>query len=191
MFDSQITDVMDKVDDLRNTKDDHMQIPRDEANLLAQLIRIGRCVSVCEIGVSYGFSTLHQAAAVKDNGGHLHGIDIRPHKIEAATEHLSQAGLDDVVTLHLGDGREVLKTLTPDRPFDFCFIDAVKEQSMAYLHALVPLLADRAMLVTDNTHHPDPERLKEFVAHLRSLENTHSCGVPVGNGFELTIWRKQ
>jgi len=186
MFNTQIQSVIDRVDQLRHEVDDHWQIPRDEAQVLAQLVRVGRFKSLCEVGVSYGFSTLHLAAAAKEHGGHIHAIDLAPKKINAATQHLTEAGLIDTVTLHLGDAREVLKTLTPDEPFDFAFIDADKPESQAYLDALWGKLGDRAVLITDNigTH---PEELSGFIGGLRARPGVTSCGVPVGNGFELTI----
>ena len=76
MFTESVQAVIDRVDRLRTEVDDHWQIPRDEALVLAQLVGIGRCVSICEIGTSYGFSTLHLAAAAQRNGGHVHTIDM-------------------------------------------------------------------------------------------------------------------
>src|SRR5262245_3890524 len=101
--------------------------------LLAQLVRIGRCVSICEIGTSYGFSTLHLAAATAGHGGHVHSIDRDPRKILAAAANLREAGLADVVSLHEGDAAHVLSGLRPRSPFDFVFIDATKAQCDAYL----------------------------------------------------------
>ncbi len=69
MFSESVRVVIDRVDRLRDQVDDHWQIPRDEAMVLAQLVRVGRCVSICEIGTSYGFSTLHLAAAASEHGG--------------------------------------------------------------------------------------------------------------------------
>ena len=52
MFDAPVQTVIDLVDQLRDTTDDHWQIPADEARLLAQLVRMGAlphpdtCVSV-------------------------------------------------------------------------------------------------------------------------------------------------
>ncbi|MEX0654458.1 MAG: class I SAM-dependent methyltransferase [Phycisphaeraceae bacterium] len=189
MFNANVNAVMDTVDALRGKVDDAWQIPRPEAQLLAQLVRLGQCRSICEIGVSYGFSTLHLAAAVNENDGHLHGFDAAEKKVTAATKHLAEAGLGRCATLHLGDARETVPRVTPDRPYDFVFIDAVKTQSRDYLDAVWPKLADRAVLVTDNTS-THPEELGDFVAHLRSLPNATSCGVDVGNGFELTILRR-
>ena len=186
MFADSIEAVINRVDRQRAEVDDHYQIPRDEARVLAQLVGIGRSVSICEIGTSYVFSTLHLAAMAQRNGGHVHTIDKDPKKVAAATANLRDAGLLAVVTVHQGDARELLATIRPSAPFDFVFIDATKEQSDAYLDAVLPRLAPRCVLVTDNTTtHAD--ELASFVARLRSLEGFQSCSVPVGNGFELTV----
>jgi predicted O-methyltransferase YrrM len=190
VFDPKVQAVIDKVDALRQRVDDHWQIPRDEALVLAQLVRLGRCVSLCEIGVSYGFSTLHLAAATRECGGHVHGFEMSDKKVAAATAHLREAGLIDTVTIHPGDARETVAAVNPPTPYDFVFIDATKEQSFDYLNAVWPKLAPRAVLVTDNTTtHRD--ELAAFIAHLRSLPGVTSCDVPVGNGFELTLVRRR
>jgi len=189
MFSNDVKQVIEKVNALREQVDDHWQIPADEALVLAQLVRIGRCRSVCEIGMSYGFSTLHLAAAAAETGGHVHSFDISEKKVQATTDHLTEAGLIDVVTLHLGDARQTVAEVTPGEPYDFAFIDAVKEQCFEYFDALLPKLADAAVVATDNTQtHPDA--LADFVKHLRHMDNARSCEVPVGNGFELTHVRR-
>lgn len=149
---------------------------------------IGRCISICEVGTSYGFSTLHLAAAASGHGGRVHSIDADPKKVRAACESLKEAGLAEVVTLHEGDVRKVLSEIRPQAPFDFVFIDATKAQSDAYLDAVWSKLAPGCVLVTDNTvTHAD--ELAPFVARLRGLPGFTSCGVAVGNGFELTVRR--
>lgn len=186
MFNEQVQSVIVHVDEMRNHVDDHWQIPRDEAELLAQLVIIGRCVSVCEIGTSYAFSTLHLAAATRLNDGFVHAFELSEKKINAATEHLTCAGLIETVRIHQGDAREEVGQFEPEKPYDFVFIDAVKDQSFEYLEVVTPKLAQRAILVTDNTtSHAD--QLTSFVQHLREIPNARSCGVDVGNGFELTI----
>ncbi len=188
MFDTQVQAVMDRVDALREQVDDHWQIPRAEALVLAQLVRLGKCQSICEIGTSYGFSTLHLAAAAREVGGHVHGFDIDPKKIERTYAHLKEADLIDVVTLHEGDARQMVAAVEPAEPFDFVFIDAVKSQCFAYLEAVWPKLAPRCALATDNTG-THPRQLAPFVDHLRNHEEFDSCDVPVGNGFELSVRR--
>ncbi|MBI1374579.1 MAG: methyltransferase [Phycisphaera sp.] len=189
MFDETVQAVIDEVDALRNQVDDHWQIPADEAALLAQLVRVGRCESICEIGTSYGFSTLHLAAATRPIGGHVHTFDISERKTAAARGYVTRAGLADAVTFHTGKSQELLPTLDIDRPFDFVFIDAWKEESLAYLEAVTPRLADHAVLITDNTDtHRD--ELSGFIRHLRSMPGAAGCNVSVGNGFELTVWQR-
>lgn len=189
MFETGVQAVMDEVDGLRHRVDDHWQIPREEAELLAQLVRLGGCRSICEVGVSYGYSTLHLAAATQPLGGRVHGFELSAKKVAAATDHLSRAGLDGVVTIHPGDARETLAAFEPESPYDFAFIDATKAQSGAYLDALLPKLADRAVLITDNTV-SHAEELSDFVRRLRGLDGATSCGVRVGNGFELTVLQR-
>jgi predicted O-methyltransferase YrrM len=186
VFEQNVQTVIDKVDQLRETTDDHMQIPRAEGPVLAQIVRIGRCRSLLEIGVSYGFSTLHLAAACRENGGHQHSVDISEKKINAAREHLTEAGLIETVSLHLGDGREVCRSLEPAEPFDFVFIDAVKQQSREYFEAIADKLAPRCIIATDNTS-THPQLLGEFVEFLHSRPGAKGCEVPVGNGFDLTV----
>jgi predicted O-methyltransferase YrrM len=189
VFSEPIASVIDRVDRLRDEVDDHWQIPRDEAMVLAQLVRIGRCVSICEIGTSYGFSTLHLAAAMREHGGQVHSIDRDPRKIRVAGANLRDAGLSDLVSMHEGDALAVLAGLRPRAPFDFVFIDAAKSQCDDYLDAVWGKLAPSCMLVTDNTTTHAGE-LSSFIRRLRELPGFSSCAVPVGNGFELTVRRE-
>ncbi len=88
--------------------------------------------------------------------------------------------------MHLGDARQLLGQVKPDEPYDFVFIDAVKDQSLAYFEALQALLGPRVIIATDNTStHWD--ELRTFVEHLRQLPGAQSCAIPVGNGFECTV----
>ena len=186
MFPEPLATVIDRVDRLRNQVDDHWQIPRDEALVLAQLVLLGRCRSICEVGTSYGFSTIHLAAAVSRHGGRVHTIEHSAKKVAAATQNLVDAGLLEFVTIHQGDARQVLSSIEPESPFDFVFLDATKEESDSYLDAVLPKLAAHTILVTDNTT-THAQELASFVRRLRALPWFTSCAVPVGNGFELTV----
>jgi len=186
----RVAGVIDRVDALRHEVDDHWQVPRDEARLLGQLVLLAGARRVCEIGMSYGFSTLHLTAATASLGGRLVSIDLDARKVREAGRALRDAGLASSATLIEGDARQALGSLdvssTLGGGIDFAFIDAVKAQSDAYLDGLMPLLAPRAVLATDNTStHAD--ELADFVARLRSLPGASSVACPVGNGFELTL----
>src|SRR5262245_29601034 len=119
MFSETIQAVIDRVDRLRNEVDDHWQLPRDEATLLAHPVGIRRCGAICEIGMSDVVPMLPLAAAARRTGRHAHPIDQDPRKVAAAMQNLRDAGLDAGVTLHQGDAREILASLRPATPFDF------------------------------------------------------------------------
>jgi len=186
MFSEQVTRVIGQVDALRHEVDDHWQIPREQAQVLAMLVTIGGFRSLCEVGTSYGFSTLHLAAAAQAHGGRVYSFDKDPRKHERARAHLADAGLLDGVTLQTGDARQMLSRMAPQEPYDFLFIDAVKEQSSEYLEAVMAHLAPRTVVVTDNTL-THREELVGFVSQLRMRANGRSCCVAVGNGMEWTV----
>jgi len=192
MLSNRASNVAQRLDEEAGHKDDAMQIPMDEAKLLHQLVLASRCRSILEIGVSYGFSTLHLAHAAGLNGGHVHAIEASERKFNAATKNLDEAGVAEYVTLHLGRAQDILPRLREHRqidPVDFAFIDAVKQESFEYLEQIWPLLADHAVIITDNaTTHAD--ELAEFIAHLRNhKEIVASATIPIGNGIELSVRR--
>src|SRR5437762_11689423 len=129
MFDTKILELIDELDALR-TRDDAWQVPRVEGDLLYHVALASRAKLIIEVGTSYGFSGLHWAAALTHTKGHLHTLDRDPKKFASSRETFTRAGVADVITNHLGDARELLKTL--EGLFDIAFIDADKPDTQAY-----------------------------------------------------------
>lgn len=66
-------------------KDQPLAVSRDTGTLLYMLARSIRAQSIVEFGTSFGISTLHLAAALRDNGGgRLIGSEFEPSKIKRA-----------------------------------------------------------------------------------------------------------
>lgn len=77
-------------------KDFHLAVSRETGSMLYVLARAIRARSIVEYGTSFGISTLHLAAALKDNGGgRLIGTEFEPSKVKRARENLTAAGLSD------------------------------------------------------------------------------------------------
>ncbi len=53
----------------RKAKEIHMPVSPETGKLLYMLARATRATSIVEFGTSFGISTIHLAAAVRDNGG--------------------------------------------------------------------------------------------------------------------------
>jgi predicted O-methyltransferase YrrM len=184
MIDPNVMAMIDQLDALGQQRDDAWQIPRDEGAVLYNIAVAANATRIVEIGTSYGFSGLWWGAALLGNDGRLHTIDVNPKKYESARLTFAKAGLNQIITNHLGDAREVLASLAG--PFDIAFIDADKPSTQAYFDLVWPKLRVGGSVLTDNasTHRRE---LHDFVHHVRTRPDAHSTQVPVGNGIEWTI----
>jgi predicted O-methyltransferase YrrM len=186
-IDSRILSLIDELDALRTSRDDHWQIPRVEGELLHHIALSSGAKKIVEIGTSYGFSGLWWGAALQQTGGQLHTIDMSRKKYDSSRQTFDLAGLSGTIVNYLGDAAEVLGTI--GGPIDLAFIDADKPACRAYFDLLWPKLRVGGSILTDNatTHR---EELAEYVAYVRSVPHASSCEVAVGNGIEWTIKRK-
>jgi predicted O-methyltransferase YrrM len=66
---------------------------------------------IVELGTSLAISTIHLAAAARDNGGRVITAEQEPRKIDRARAHLVEAGVADVVELRAGDALATLADL--------------------------------------------------------------------------------
>src|SRR5271156_6293120 len=90
-------------------KDQPLPVSRTTARLLYLLARSIRARNIVEFGTSYGISTLHLAAALRDNGGgRLIGSEFEPSKIVRARQNLAAGGLSDLAEIREGDALETL-----------------------------------------------------------------------------------
>ena len=96
--------------------------------LLMSFIGVSKVV---EVGTLAGFSAIHIARSMRP-GGHLWTIENEPRHKDIALANLAAAGVADRVTVVLGDGPDVLKSLESNGPFDAVFIDADKERYDVY-----------------------------------------------------------
>ncbi len=100
-----------------------------------------------EIGMAIGYTTIHLARAVGDEGLVV-TIDPSDEMIRAAQGYLTRAGLRDRVRIERGKGLEVIPQLK--ETFDLLFIDAVKEEYSDYLKLSLPRLRRGGVVIVDN-----------------------------------------
>ncbi|RKG92205.1 O-methyltransferase [Corallococcus terminator] len=143
-------------------------LPVSEAlgRLLYALTRARRAKTVVEFGTSFGISTLHLASALRDNGGgRLITTEFEPTKVRRAREHLTTAGLVDLVEFREGDALDTLRTDVPDG-LDLVLFDGAKPLYLPLLRLLEPKLGPGAILVADNV-----KMSPDFAAHLERPEH--------------------
>ena len=131
-------------------KDAPLAVSRETGHLLYMLARSSRAKAIVEFGTSFGISTLHLAAGLRDNGGgRLITSEFEPSKAARARDNLSAGGLIDLVEIREGDA---LKTLSADLPdtIDLVLLDGAKALYPEILELVEGHLKPGAIIVADN-----------------------------------------
>jgi predicted O-methyltransferase YrrM len=163
----------------------------------ARAIKAKRCL---EIGMAIGYTSLHLARAVGEDGLVV-TIDPSDEMIRAAEGYLTRAGVRDRVRIERGKALEVIPQLKDT--FDLVFIDALKEEYADYLKLSLPKLRSGGVVIVDNLlwggqvageiRSPDQESStnalrefnKYFVNHPKLLAEVLSVGDGVGYAVKL------
>lgn len=161
----------------------YMPISAQGGRLLYNLIRATRPATVVEFGTSFGISTLHLAAAVRDNGtGRVISTELSAAKVAAARRTFAETGLDDLVTVLEGDARDTLAALAGSA--DFVLLDGWKDLCLPVLRLLEPRLAPGTLVVADDV---DLEDLAPYLDYVRDARNGYqSVTFPVEDGMEIS-----
>ncbi|MBJ7309461.1 O-methyltransferase [Rugamonas sp. CCM 8940] len=162
-------------------KDLWLPVSRETGMLLYMLARNAKARNIVEFGTSFGISTLHLAAALRDNGGgRLISSEFEPSKVARAREHLSEGGLADLVEIREGDA---LTTLATDLPatVDLLLLDGAKALYGDILALVEGHLRPGALIVADNTDYcPD------YLAHVRAPGSGY-LSIPLSAELELSM----
>lgn len=102
---------------------------------------------ILEIGTLGGFSTIWLARGAGPQG-RVVTLEYEPKHAEVARGNLERAGVAERVEVIVGAALDTLPTVTG--PFDLIFIDADKENNLAYLEWAVRLARPGAVVVVDN-----------------------------------------
>ena len=137
---------------------------------------------VVELGTSTGYSGIWLALALRATGGRLTTYEIDPGRAATAQENFKRAGLQDLVTVVLGDAHAEVGKLT--QTLDLVFIDADKEGYPDYLRQLEPRVRPGGLIAADNMRSPAPDpRYVEAITTDPKLEtlflNMHASGLGV------------
>jgi len=162
-------------------KDAPLAVSQETGRLLYMLARSSRARSIVEFGTSFGISTLHLAAALRDNGGgRLITTEFEPSKVVRARDNLTAAELIDLVEIREGDALQTLRINLPET-IDLVLLDGAKALYPDVLCLLESRLKPGAFIVGDNA-----DDSPDYLAHVRSTANRY-MSVPFGDGVELSM----
>jgi predicted O-methyltransferase YrrM len=162
-------------------KDFHLAVSRETGVMLYMLARATGARTIIEFGTSFGVSTLHLAAALRDNGGgRVISTEFEPSKIVRARENLAAAGLSDLVEIREGDALETLARDLPDT-IDLVLLDGAKPLYPGILSLIEKRLRTGALIVADNA-----DWCPDYLARVRSPVGGY-LSVPFASDVELSM----
>lgn len=171
----------DYLDFYTRLKDLPLPVSRETGRLLYMLARAMGARRIVEFGTSFGLSTLHLAAALRENGGgRLITSEFEPSKLARARRNLEEADLIDLVDIREGDA---LLTLGIDMPesIDLLLLDGAKGLYGEVLGLVENRLRPGALIIADNADYcPD------YLERVRSPAKGY-LSVPFAGDVELSI----
>ncbi len=120
---------------------------REVAQFLEITARAINARRALEIGLAIGYSALHLARAMSEDGLVV-TIEPNDEMIGRTEEYLTRAGLRERVRIERGKALDVMPRLTDT--FDLVYLDAVKEEYSDYLELALPMLRVGGVVIADN-----------------------------------------
>lgn len=167
---------------------------REVARFIEITARITGARKALEIGMAIGYSVVHLARGMGEQG-RVVTIDPSDEMISAATGYLERAGVLDRVEIKRGKALDVMPHL--DETFDLLFIDAVKEEYSQYLDLGLPRLRTGGVVIVDNllwggrVASGDTESstvaLREFNPYFINHPQLIAEVLPVGDGLGYAV----
>jgi predicted O-methyltransferase YrrM len=172
------TDYRDLYGRLKNVP---LPVSRETGTLLYMLARSSHARTIVEFGTSFGISTLHLAAALKDNGGgHLITTEFESSKVARARANLTAGGLIDLVEIREGDALHTLGAGLPDA-IDLLLLDGAKSLYPDILSLVESRLRPGAFVVADNA-----DDSPDYLARIRAPASGY-ISMPFGKDVELSM----
>ena len=162
-------------------KDVPLPVSRETGALLYMLARGCGARTIVEFGTSFGLSTLHLAAALRDNGGgRLVTSEFEASKIARARANLTAGGLIDLVEIREGDALHTLRADLPEA-IDLVLLDGAKALYPEILSLVEGRLRPGAFVVADNA-----DFSPDYLARVRSPAAGY-LSTPFAGDVELSM----
>ena len=127
-----------------------IEVSAQHGKLLYLLVTAARANRVLEIGTLAGYSTINLARAVGPTGRVI-TLEYEPAHADVARQNLARAGVEDRVEVIVGTALDTLLDLDArGEIFDLSFIDADKENNVAYVEWAIKLGRPGSIIVVDN-----------------------------------------
>lgn len=185
-------------------KNDVPIIRKEMESFLKVMLEIIKPAKILELGTAVGYSAILMSRHIPEGSG-IVTIENYEKRIVEARENIKRAGAENVINLVEGDALDILPELS--EKFDFVFMDAAKGQYMNFLHLVLPLMNDGAVLVCDNvlqegsiveSRYVTPRRertihsrMREYLYTLKNTPELETSIIPIGDGITVSVKKQR
>ena len=178
-----------------------IQIGPEEGKILQLLIRMNYIETVVELGTLGGYSSIWMARALPADG-HVYTIEKEPENAKLAQSFIDRSEVGHKISIVVGDGHEMIRTLDARGPFDMIFIDADKPGYTDYLDWAEKNIRKGGLIVGDNTLLFDAvvedappagtsaaawNAMREFNTRLADPKKYHAAMLPTKEGMTVAV----
>jgi predicted O-methyltransferase YrrM len=127
-----------------------IEVSAQHGRLLSLLAKVTNAKRVLEIGTLAGYSTINLARGVGTDG-RVVTLEFEPRHAAVARKNFERAGVADRIEVVVGAALDTLPRLAErGETFDMFFIDADKENNVAYVEWAIKLGRPGSVIVVDN-----------------------------------------
>ncbi|MEH3139547.1 MAG: class I SAM-dependent methyltransferase [Mycobacterium kyogaense] len=171
----------------REFANNFLNVSAEFGRFLYVCARTRRARNIVEFGTSFGVSTIHLAAALRDGGGgRLVGTELETAKAARAQQNVTAAGLGELVGIRVGDALETLRQDIGD-DVDLVLLDGAWSLYLPVLQILEPHLAAGALVIAENA----VDESGDYLTYVRDPANGYrSLRLPFqpGRGNEMSVY---
>ncbi|KAM4600032.1 catechol O-methyltransferase domain-containing protein 1 [Fundulus diaphanus] len=189
---------------LRTLEDEwsRMMVAAEQAQFMANLIRLINATKAIEIGMYTGYNALSMALAMPENG-QVVACEIEDTYVEIAKPFFKEAGVENKIDVQHQDALKTLDELIAAGEvgtYDFVFIDADKVNYDRYYEKSLELIRTRGIIAIDNVLwsgrvvNPAPndtksQTLDALNKKIHKDQRVELSMLTVGDGLTITIKR--
>ena len=177
--------------------EDHIPIIMDDTlEVIKKILEEEKPKNILEIGTAVGYSASQFARFAPE--AHIDTIELSEERVKESTENIKNIGVQNQITIFLGNAVEILPTL--NKEYDIIFIDANKGKYPIFLEEGIRLIKNKGLILADNILYKgyvlsdyNKHKQRTAVRHLReyiakAIEDTRleSQILEVGDGLAIS-----